>query len=446
MVDIWFIRARSVEDLRGRGQADMVFFDRVSWLFLHGLGTVSCMRLCPFYTLLAGIPFLMLLSSCSPSEPEHEAVRLPSLPAEVPDFTRAEFLALMKSVEERVRMGDGAFLDGLISSEDLLKKVEIGKVRKPELIDLFKEKVPPHLKVGSQVAEAIKGQGVFRLVRVYKAEREWHAIFRLVSESGILNYHDYEVRAARVDGGLSPRVVDVYVYSSGETLSRSLQRMYIAMYVGDTRERAKNFLSVDGIYGERLMQLQTVAMMVGQGHYPSALKIHLEQPAELQKEKFMLKQRLLMARHVGREEYLAALTEFKAYFPQDPAWVLVEMLRFQAEKDYSSFGAVIDVMKRTVGDDPYLVYLQGDSMYRLGKKKEGLAMLVASIQMDPLLKPAYWRLLDLHIERQEYSQATRLLETIRDHLGVEITNLEGDAKYKGFVSSPDYVAWKAQKK
>ena len=44
-------------------------------------------------------------------------------------------------------------------------------------------------------------------------------------------------------------------------------------------------------------------------------------------EKFMLKQRLLMARHVGREEYLAALTEFKTYFPQDPAWVLILLLR-----------------------------------------------------------------------------------------------------------------------
>ena len=365
----------------------------------------------------------------------------PPPPPSEPAFTAESLRIHMARVETSVLAGDGGYLDSLVAADELLAKVYVGQQRNPELIKLFEERAPRHLKVGTQVVGAVKGQGIFRLVKVYEAADGWHAVFRLVSESGILNYHDYTVRAVRGPGGVQPQIVDVYVYSAGETLSRSLQRMYIAMYIGMETEKISNFEGVDAVYGSQLMQLQTIALMVKDGHYPKALKLHLRTPELLQAEKFMLKQRLLIARHVGREAYMAALDAAREAFPDDPAWVLIELLRFKAEGDHSSFFKEAETMKKSVGDDPYLAYLQADALVGQGKDEEGIAMLVQAIQDDPLLKPAYWRLLDLHVTRQEHDKAVALLRTVRQQLGVMVTNLKDKEGYQDFIVSEPYQDW-----
>ena len=384
---------------------------------------------------------LAVICGCGPSETPPEDIRMPSPPVAQPAFTPESLREHMARIEATILAGDGGYLDSLIAADVILSKVYVGAERSPDLVRTFEERAPRHLRVGSQVVEAVKGQGIFRLVKVYEAPDGWHAIFRLVTESGILNYHDYTIRAVRGPDGVRPVIEDVYVYSAGETLTRSMQRMYIAMYVGMERERVSNFEGVDAVYASQLMQLQTIALMVKDGHYEKALKLHLRAPDLLQAEKYMLKQRLLIARHVGRDAYMAALEAARQTFPDDPAWILMELLRFKAEDDRAAFFKEAEAMKKSVGDDPYLGYLQGAALIAQGKEKAAIEMLVQALQKDPLLKPAYWTLLEVHVKRQEYEQAVALLRTVRQQFGVLVTNLKDKEGYQDFLVSEPYQVW-----
>lgn len=388
----------------------------------------------PLLTLLALTAAAPAAPAAPPAPPAEEARKAPVEPA---------YLEFAQAVEKGINARDGAALDAHIDIDAIGIRSTQGLKTQPGYAEAFQKGLRQSgLGLGKQLVSTFNDESSFTLLRVRHLKGAPRALFRTISPQG-LNYLDLELHK---DGSGRVRVVDFYPYVSGEFISETLRRGYIAAAADASQGLVDRLMGKEQTYLKNLPKIQAMQSALQAGKHEEVLRIYGELPASFKVDKMPLLLRLHAAAGLSAEgpAYAQAIADFEKAQPNDPSLDLISFDGYLLRKDHAGAIRAMDRLDLRVRD-PYLSVLRGNVMLDKGDTGEARRHYAAAVAAEPSLLVAHWSLAGLAIQTKQYKELGERLDAIEATGLVELNDLDGVAEYEGFVKSPEYKAWKKRR-
>jgi tetratricopeptide (TPR) repeat protein len=272
----------------------------------------------------------------------------------------------------------------------------------------------------------------------YDAFGNYYLLFRLFSEGG-LNYHEY-LLSQNEEGDFV--ISDIYIYLTGEYLSESMSRYYLAgatKLLNEELYEKEDFRVLD--YSDKIQQIQQLLQW---GRKDMALEIYKEIPEEVRKEKTVRLYALqLIDSESQEEEYSQILEEYLKDYPEDPSLYLVSIDHYVIKEDYAKAQAMIDTLGMLTNDS-FLYFLQGNMEYLKGKLEKAEEHYQFILTEYPGFLEAYNVMLGLYIEQKRYGKGVDVLRSLGENFEVDRSILDEMVRedFPEFAASPQYQNWK----
>jgi len=291
-------------------------------------------------------------------------------------------------------------------------------------------------KVGGQITRELGTASGFKLLKLKPDGPNFLAVFRFYNRDGGLNYHEYLI----APGAAGPRVLDFYVYITGEWFSETIRRLVLpAILAAKSRDNLLN--AEDRDFETNLKAMQTITSAIQAGDFELALQRHAQLPETVRKEKVAMLQRITAAEKVGEKEYQEALEAFEKDCPGDPALDLVSLDANINRKQWAAAHQCLDRLAARAGPDAYLDFLHANVHLLEEKYPAALAAAVKAIEAEPALQDPYLTLITVTLKQQDHPATAKALARFEKQFGRIELDLEKEAAYAGFVKSPDFTAW-----
>jgi hypothetical protein len=276
------------------------------------------------------------------------AAMLPSCHLPDKPVSRQEALDLAKKIEQSVTAKNETFLDNIFEQRHFTQRV-LNEAHQRFNFTLAKEAQTAITEAhwGRQVVSATRGGGSYSLVHQYEKDGHQHLLFRLFEASSAINYHDFEL--VKTDKDI--KALDVYVYMSGEDLSKTLAQSLVLM-----TDKVADMTPDDQ---QKIVHIRKINELIEGGNAEDAGGYYDQLPSDLRKDKLFQLIHLRIAQKLGDTAYLAALNEYKATFPRDPNLGLLMLDAYVMEKDYTAAIGAIDNLDTALHKDPFLDYYRG---------------------------------------------------------------------------------------
>lgn len=279
----------------------------------------------------------------------------------------------------------------------------------------------------------------YEFVRAYFDKKDAHLIFRLYGEAG-LNYHDFLLR--KIKGAY--KVVDIYVYLSGELLTDTFKRIYLMS--------GKDFLSATQAEGmpdlemEDLSKVMTAKGLTDRGEYEAANEVIEGLSEQVKSEKLFKLVELLIKSNLGEDEYLEVMEDYKKSFPDDPSIDLMSIDYFLLREEFEAAQRAIDNLDKRVGGDLFLDLQRGSIYYMAGDLQKAEDFLIKFIGSYPESLDGWDSLLSVYIDAGKFKQAAGSLDKLLEIAGIDGPTLqeiiEQEPTFADFVKSKEYKSWK----
>jgi tetratricopeptide (TPR) repeat protein len=338
-----------------------------------------------------------------------------------------------------IQSGDGAALDDAMDVDVMLERayrgLEVSEAAKRD----FGLGVKKSFSFGSMIVKEIESSGSYELLRVRPVKGKQRALFRLISANGV-NYHDMEL--APTKDGKGQRVVDVFIFLSGEWLSDTIRRGFMPVVAHEKRGVLDRMSGAQSAYMKNLPKITELATAVRSGDNARVLSIYKALPREVQTDRNLMLMYYQAASKAGDAEYARALDAIQKAFPKDPALDLLLFDDYFLKKKYDDALAAIARVRRALGGDAYLDFLEGNIYYSKGDHAAAKVRLNKAIATEPDLADPYWTLITISLEQRNYDETARLLDRVEKAARVELQDVGSVAEYAGFAKSKAYQAWK----
>jgi Tetratricopeptide repeat len=293
-----------------------------------------------------------------------------------------------------------------------------------------------------QVIKSATTGGSYALVKVHEVGRDVRALFRMVlPDDAGFNYHDYVI--GRVDGKL--KVVDIYIYGSGEMLSSMIRRAMIISAAHQAPEWLKGLQGRDLDMAKAGKMVKEYSDRAGRQDAEGCLALYAKLPATVQKEKGVMLVRLYASTLIDDTTQQLALTELKKSDPRDFAGDLQCLPSYLSGQKYELFQKAIGRLKKEVGGDPYLNVVLADMHVAQQDYASARKLLEEAIAADDTLIDAWWAMVTVCLREQNYAQAVKTLDKLATDFQVDVGDVTRNAEYADFVKSPEYQKWKKPK-
>lgn len=186
--------------------------------------------------------------------------------------------------------------------------------------------------------------------RYEKDDKSYYMLFRIYSPETGINYHDYKVSQ------LNEKLVfkDIYIYLSGEKLSKTLKRFYLyslpkkSLFKFFGENNTKEFLNmVDAVN------------LYNKGEFINAHNKFKEIKGELKNDKFFLIIKSVCASNVNENEYQKSMEEILNAYPNDTSLYLSQIDYHIMNKNYDTAHTLLDRLQKDTSDD-FLNLLKGN--------------------------------------------------------------------------------------
>lgn len=346
--------------------------------------------------------------------------------------------AFAQRVAAAVERGDGAVLDRAIDLDTLLERSYRGLDASAKSKREFATGVKSSFGFGAAIAKEIETSGSYELLRVRPVKGKQRALFRLISPSGV-NYHDMELAPTR--DGKGQRVVDVFIFLSGEWLSQTLRRAFLPVIAHEKRG-ASGGAGEYGVYLDNLPRITELSVALRNQDHARVLSIYKTLPPVVQKDRNVMMMYYQAASKAGDAEYARALDAIQKAFPKDPALDLLLFDDYFLKKNYDDAVAAIGRVRRALGGDAYLDFLEGNVFYTKGDHAGAKVRLNRAIATEPDLVDPYWTLITISLEQRAWADTARLLERVELDARVELQDVGQVTEYAEFAKSKAYQTWK----
>jgi tetratricopeptide (TPR) repeat protein len=342
--------------------------------------------------------------------------------------------AFAQRIATAVQRGEGAVLDGAIDVDAMLERAYRGVDASDTSKREFSTGVKKSFGFGGLISKEIEQSGSYELLRVRAVKGKQRALFRLISPSGV-NYHDMELEPTR--NGKGQRVVDIFIFLSGEWLSETMRRAFLPVVAHEKRAGGAHSAFIDNL--PKISELSTA---VRQGNHARVLAIYETLPPEVQKDRNVMLMYYQAASKAGDAEYAKALSAIQKAFPNDPALDLLLFDDYFLKKNYDGALAAIARVRRALGGDAYLDFLEGNIYYSKGDHQGAKVRLNRAIATEPDLADPYWTLITISLEQRQWNETARLLDLVEQKARVELQDVGSVAEYAEFAKSKAYQTWK----
>jgi hypothetical protein len=334
-----------------------------------------------------------------------------------------------------VQSGQGAALDDAIDVDAILERAYRGLDASDASKREFAAGVKKSFGFGGLISKEIEQSGSYELLRVRKVKGKQRALFRLISPSGV-NYHDMELEPTR--NGKSQRVVDIFIFLSGEWLSETMRRAFLPVVAHEKRGAG----GAERAFIDNLPKITELSTAVRKGEHARVLAIYKTLPPEVQKDRNVMLMYYQAASKTGDAEYARALSAIQKAFPNDPALDLLLFDDYFLKKNYDGALAAVARVRRALGGDAYLDFLEGNIYYSKGDQAGAKVRLNRAIAAEPDLADPYWTLITISLEQRQWNETARLLDLVEQNARVELQDVGNVAEYAEFAKTKAYQTWK----
>ena len=270
-------------------------------------------------------------------------------------------------------------------------------------------------------------------------------LLRMLMRNGAVNYH--ELILIRGQDG-QPRIADVFLYVTGETMSDTARRAALPALIDSQKSLLQRIFTTQSDLITHYQHWRELMLLSGQGRYQQVLNAYADLPASLQKEKFILVQQIRASQMLGRPReqlYLQALELWQRTYPDDPSIDLISIDACLLRKHYDEALGHVDRLDRAVGGDPYLDVQRAFILEMKGDDVKAEAAAKRAIEREPTLLRAYDALLASLVHQHRFAEAVALLTKIEKMIGVSRRQLaaivENGPLNKDLVRSDEYHQW-----
>ncbi len=286
----------------------------------------------------------------------------------------------------------------------------------------------------------------------------------------VLRYHEVHGQPrlmcrAVVGGGLTyvdlvplfdrdgePRLVDAYLFSSGEYLSETLRRGILPQMARATGQPIEALVS--GQPGPLLLYFDQIISFLRSAaaqEHGEVIDKYQTLPKSLREEKFLLIQYLgaiiFQMDQTGKDPrlqryYHDGMLDFEVLYGDDPAYLLMAMEYHLFKEDYDAALEAINRLDEAVGGDPYLDALRANvyaAEYRLDEAAE---LAIRAREQAPWVEDTYWRVLDLHFRREDWTGAAAEMDRLVKRFSYRF-EIESEPYYQAFLRTEVGQKWLA---
>jgi tetratricopeptide (TPR) repeat protein len=267
-------------------------------------------------------------------------------------ISKEEAMEFSHKIEKSIARRNPVLLDRIFDEQGFAKRV-VSEASRPLDKGLMEGAVEGIRKAqfGQQIVQALGTNGTYQLVKQYEKDNRQHLLFRLYG-NGRVNYHDYELVKRTED----IKAIDIYIYMSGENLSKTLAQVLMMMQ-DNMSDMSKGDL-------EKVNKIKTIKTLIAQRDFTKAGEDYDQLPADFKKQKLFQLIHIQIGEGMGNDSYAEALNEYKALFPNDPNMYLLMVDAYVLQKDYPKALEAVNKLDSLINKDPFQDYYRG-LMYKL---------------------------------------------------------------------------------
>lgn len=351
-------------------------------------------------------------------------------------------LELAKKIEASILEDKGAWIDQNFDIDTMMERALKDAPGELKAKGDFRTGLKKGFNIGKNTSAAVGEAGHYTFLRLRTVNGKKLALFRLLMD-GPFNYHEY-VLEADPKGGL--KIVDLYVYLSGELISQTFRRIYVAAMGAEPGVVGK-LVGNQNEYALALKKVQTMNQLIAQGRAAEALKVFNGLPDSVKAEKSALILRLTAASQVSPKESMDALDALRKAYPGDPSIPALSLDPLFLAKKFDDVIAAVDELDKAVGGDPFLDSFRASVYLEKGDPDKARAAGKRAVDGEKTLDVAYWTMVTISLRTKNYKETVEWLNSIEKNLGITFQDLSTIDTYAEFAKSPEYAAWmKGRKK
>lgn len=344
--------------------------------------------------------------------------------------------------EQRMNNRDYDTINASIDLDSVLRTafegVEVDDDFREEFMRGFKS------KARSGISQAIMGKMPnhtrVKMIKVDADLKQGEAIYRLdYGDSGYV-YLRFRARQ-QITGEI--RITDWFDYSRGEYYSTSLGTIIYSVAPASGVMGLLSDLGSDKSSERQVMQ-QMASLMRG-ADYAGMKALFVSSSDELRNNWPILVTFVGAASLSGDDDfYRSVLNEVASRFGDDEraAFLLIDYYYFEQSIDKAL--VVLDALFEEFGrNDAGILFLKLSAYLELEQWDKAREMAHLCIEIEPDFEDAYWNLVSLDINQENYAAVVDHLDVIASQFGYEFTQEDfvDNEFYDGFVQSSDYADW-----
>jgi tetratricopeptide (TPR) repeat protein len=322
------------------------------------------------------------------------AMNFQTLSAQNTPVTSAEAEKLSMKLELSINSGDPKILNQLIYFPEFIARTQskspfIGNLdtltRIAQGFGIF--------NIGNSVLEITKN-GSFRLVHGFVKNEEMHLLFRAFGDGGI-NYQDITI--IKVKDSL--RAADIFSYQLGESYAKLFS--YMIPDTGTTNAHLP--LASSDKYGILFEDA------ISQKNFSVARSAFEKSNDQTQNDKHLSLQYMLACEHLSEKLFRKSVDHYISLFPEEPTPYLLVMKEFTNTKNYRDYSRAIDKLDTLVHIDPFLNYLRGNVVMKLGDLRTASHFYQDAFDYDPGIWQNIEKLVACKVVNNELVQASEAI-------------------------------------
>lgn len=288
--------------------------------------------------------------------------------------------------------------------------------------------------LGKELVKQIELGAEYTFLRAYSDNGEYYLLFRLFGENG-LNYHRHLINY--IDN--KPRLVDTYIYLTGEYLSESFKVIYEMSL--NNLSFVKRLLNRDNL--KDYEKLDIMKRYRDSGKYKELVELYESLNDKAKKKKIFKIYSLFGSQHLSEELYIKYIDEYEKEFPNDPSLYLISMDGFIMKNQFDDALATLDKLDNSIGVDDFLDYYRGNIYYMKKDFKMSKDKFLNIVSNYPNFIEGYDSLLTLYIEGEEKEKAIEILNVMVERFDLKKEELKSSVEetFQDFSKSNEFKVW-----
>jgi tetratricopeptide (TPR) repeat protein len=338
---------------------------------------------------------------------------------------------------DAAKKGDAKAIDALIDWDTLERRALRGlRVPAKSLPEFARRASAAAVERGfaAQIAKAgPKDPGLVYLGAEQHAGLTWQT-FRITPEAG--GFEHYSLLLSSDDKN-SARIVDLWALTTGEATTAVTRRMLLPVLGSDEKAVAARLTGQDQLIVQNFQSVIEMQKAGAEQRYKDALAIYDKLPLALQRERWLMIQRVSIASMLDDKTHLAAIEALHKAFPDDPATNVHLIDGYTLAKRYDEALAAVSVAEKASVKDAYFDVTRVNILFSAERYAEARKAAERAVATEPTLLAPYWQLVSLTLTERKFADTTSTLLDMHQKFGLTY-QLEGVPTYGDYVASPEY--------